>query len=755
MRKVLIIATSPKTRGGITSLLKLVRRSVLWDKYRCFWLSTHRDAPGIVKMAYFIRAILLYPFLLPFFDVVHINFSVGFSLTRKYVFFKIARVFCKTTVIHLHCGSQLEHLWNRKYDYMFKHSDRALVLSQGIKDVILRKIGAEYSEKITVLYNPCPKICINRDNDSHNILFLGRLVKEKGYRELLEAFSSVHKRHPDWTLTICGTGEMEKAKSLGRKYGCEEAVSFPGWVSDEEKEGFLSSSSILCLPSYEEGFPISILEAWSAGVPVIASSVGAIPELLQDGDNGLLVQPRDALSLENAIEKLVSEPALRQTLSENARHMAETELSEREFILKLDRIYAEKMKIGILSHNYAAKRLFLNKVEGAVYKDIRPLNWFLWKNVHLWFLRAIHKLKMSPEEIVAKLFYDYKAMLPTGCDILHFFNCINHGSNVPWVVSVESGVPWSIGVTRAVESRDADLSGLKNDPYVCERIKNLASDNCLALLPLSSCSYDIQMEILKQFPEYEEKIRLKTYTLHPAQELKVKDVGEKGLSWSNDEEFIFIYVGKNYFRKGGRESVEVLAELHKKYNNFKLILISAMEPDESRYMRTAHDEEDARKLIAKSADWIEFHEGLPNELVLEKLKKAHVCLLPTWMDTYAYSVLESQACGTPLITTAQRALNETNNESVGWLIEVPVNRLNNPLHLTRQQQDIFSRKLSEGLYEKCEYVLTHREEVKLKSMACLERIAALHDPDDYARKLKLVYDGKVKELIQAGQARRA
>lgn len=57
------------------------------------------------------------------------------------------------------------------------------------------------------------------------------------------------------------------------------------------------------------------------------------------------------------------------------------------------------------------------------------------------------------------------------------------------------------------------------------------------------------------------------------------------------------------------------------------------------------------------------------------------------MDTYAYSVLESQACGTPLITTAQRALNETNSEDVGWLIEVPVNKLNNPLHYNSELQE--------------------------------------------------------------------
>lgn len=408
----------------------------------------------------------------------------------------------------------------------------------------------------------------------------------------------------------------------------------------------------------------------------------------------------------------------------------------------------DKVKtIGVLSFNYAAQRLFLNKMTNAKYKDIRIANKYMWKNTHLWILHILHQLKMSPEEIVAKLFYDYEELWPIGCDIFHFFNCINHTPKTSWVLSVESGVPWTIEITRAVEKENVDLSQIKNNSHIIECIKALANPKCLALLPLCNCSYRIQMEILKQFPAYENVIKAKTYTLHPPQQLIINDLKEKGLTWDDNEEFIFFYVGKNFYRKGGRESVSVLANLRKKYNNFRLVLISALEPDESRYMRSTNDEIQIRKMIAANADWIDFYQGLPNDQVLRKLKKAHVCLLPTWMDTYAYSVLESQACGTPLITTAQRALNETNSEDVGWLIEVPVNKLNNPLHYNSELQEKFSSMLLQGLQEKCEYVLTHRQEVKQKSFACLERIRKFHDPRDYAKKLELIYQGKVSELI--------
>lgn len=403
------------------------------------------------------------------------------------------------------------------------------------------------------------------------------------------------------------------------------------------------------------------------------------------------------------------------------------------------------MKIGILSKNYAAQRLFLDKLPECQYKDVRFYNWCLWKNAYLWLLKAFGKLKMSPEEMVAKLFYDFQTIIPTGCDVFHFFNCINLGMHSKWVISVESGVPWPVSVTRCVESENADLSSIAQDKYVERRIKALANPNCLGLLALSHCTENIQREIIKQFPQYESIIAKKMIILLPPQKLVINDVKEKKVTWNEEEPLTFIYVGSDFYRKGGRETVLVLSELHKRYS-FKLILISSMAVDEKRYMRTENDEKESKCLIERNKDWIEYYDRLPNTEVLEKMKKAHVCLLPTWMDTFAYSVLEAQACGTPVISTSLRALTEINNENVGWLIDVPVNRLNNPLHLTKEQQDIFSEKLLNGLYDKVEYVLQHREEIKDKAMKCLVKIKDYHSPQKYEEKLRMVYQGRISEI---------
>lgn len=403
------------------------------------------------------------------------------------------------------------------------------------------------------------------------------------------------------------------------------------------------------------------------------------------------------------------------------------------------------MKIGILSKNYAAKRLFLNKLPNATYKDIRFYNYYLWRNAHLWFLRTIGKLKMSPEEQASKLFYDYRAILPTGCDLYHFFNTINYSKKTPWVVGVESGVPWPLEVIRCVESPYADLSSIKNNQYVRRALHYLSLPNCRGLLALSECSRNIQLEILNQFPEYKAKIEKKLITLYPPQDLIVKSITDKINHTKKSNDFTFIYVGRDYFRKGGRETVQVLTELRKKYN-FRLILISDLRVDEVKYLRTDHDIEDAKKLINDNLSWIEYHEFLPNNEVIEKIKQSDVALLPTWMDTYGYSVIECQACGTPVISTSLRALTETNDNSVGWLIKVPVNRLNNPIHNTRKEQDLFYDVLSKGLYETLEYVLLHKDEITEKSQKCLERIEKYHNPERYSKCLDLIYNNKISVL---------
>lgn len=399
------------------------------------------------------------------------------------------------------------------------------------------------------------------------------------------------------------------------------------------------------------------------------------------------------------------------------------------------------MKIGITSRNYAAKRLILGKIKNAKYKNVSFLNYYLWRNAHLLFLRAIGKLNMTPEEQASKLFYEFKMLFYKNYDILHFFNTINYSFKNPWVISVESGVPWTLEVIRCIEKAKIDLSSLKENPEVLKALKYLAAPNCRALLALSECSRNIQLEILKQFPKYEKAIAKKLITLQPPQELIVNSLEEKQVDFSA-KQLKFIFVGRDFFRKGGGETINTLSRLKDEFD-FKLIIISDLRIDEPKYLLNENEIEKTKNIIETNSSWIEYHSLLTNDQVLQFIKEAHVALLPTLMDTYGYSILECQACGCPVISSSLRALTEINDDRVGWLIDVPVNRLNNPVHNTKEEIHLFRDKLETGLYNSLYHVLTHREEIKIKAKNCIERIRNNYDSKNYCEQLLKAYCGNI------------
>ncbi|MFP4170067.1 MAG: glycosyltransferase family 4 protein [Methanomassiliicoccales archaeon] len=154
------------------------------------------------------------------------------------------------------------------------------------------------------------------DGEEDFLLFLGRLVSLKGLHILIESMRLVDSR-----LIIAGSGPEERR--LGRlvvKHGLEDRVELKGRVSEEEKERLLSSCKMFVLPSLSEAYGIAAAEAMAYGKPVVASSVGGLPEVV--GDAGVLVPPRDPGSLARAIRELQDDPDLRHRLGRRARERA-------------------------------------------------------------------------------------------------------------------------------------------------------------------------------------------------------------------------------------------------------------------------------------------------------------------------------------------------------------------------------------------------------------------------------------------------
>jgi glycosyltransferase involved in cell wall biosynthesis len=159
------------------------------------------------------------------------------------------------------------------------------------------------------------------------ILFAGGLIPRKGYADLITAFHNLGDEATGWTLLLAGDGEMTKAANLARELGIADRVVLPGWVSGEDKEQLFASASVFCLPSYAEGFPMAILDAWSGSLPVIATPVGGIPDWIVDGENGLLFTPGDVFALTDCLRRLIREPELRNRLGDEGCRTAKTHFS--------------------------------------------------------------------------------------------------------------------------------------------------------------------------------------------------------------------------------------------------------------------------------------------------------------------------------------------------------------------------------------------------------------------------------------------
>lgn len=338
MNKVLVVATSKKTRGGITAVLKLYEQSRMWQQYHCRWVGTHRDGGMARKFFYLVKGLSQYLVLLPFYDIVHFHLGMRPSAMRKYPFFKLAKLFGKKTVVHLHLGTQIDEVWNANYQNMFEKSDCGILLSERLKSTVQDHIGN--SSKLQVVYNPCPIITDTTTYRKQNqILFSGTLYEGKGYMDLINAFAKIAPQHPDWKIVLAGNGEVEQARATALKLGIEKQVELLGWVSGDAKHRAFCEAKALCLPSYAEGFPMAVLDAWAYGLPVITTPVGGIPDVAVDGENMLLFNPGDIESLATKLEMIITDEMLRNKLAVSSVKMAAERFNLNTITAKVAEIY--------------------------------------------------------------------------------------------------------------------------------------------------------------------------------------------------------------------------------------------------------------------------------------------------------------------------------------------------------------------------------------------------------------------------------
>lgn len=315
-------------------MVKAHEQGEQWKKYHCKWIETHRDNGLLMKFLMVVPAFIKYVFLLPFYDLVHIHTSEPPSALRKVVFMWWAKMWRKKTIVHFHSFSPETTIRSRfacLYRYLFGKADRVVVLSEYWKREVKKEVP---SAKVDVIYNPClaeVKVlaagCVEYKGASpkiHSILYAGTVNQRKGYADMVKAFAKIAKNHPDWQIVFAGNGEIEHGKALAESLGISNQTKWLGWIRGEEKDKAFREAMIFCLPSYAEGFPMSVLDAWSYGLPVITTPVGGIPDVAKDGENMLLFTPGDVAALAECMERMISDKELRDRISraslEFARH---------------------------------------------------------------------------------------------------------------------------------------------------------------------------------------------------------------------------------------------------------------------------------------------------------------------------------------------------------------------------------------------------------------------------------------------------
>ena len=153
-----------------------------------------------------------------------------------------------------------------------------------------------------------------------HVAFIGRLDAVKGVPLLLEAFARVLPRHPAARLTIAGDGPARAGlEARTRDLGLTQAVTFAGYLDEAGVAGLLGRADLLALPSFAEGLPVVLMEAMASRIPVIATQVAGVPELVQDGVSGFIVPPGDVDSLTDRLERLFADPALCARMGEAGR----------------------------------------------------------------------------------------------------------------------------------------------------------------------------------------------------------------------------------------------------------------------------------------------------------------------------------------------------------------------------------------------------------------------------------------------------
>ena len=351
-----MIGPSFGSKGGIASVVSAYQKAGLFDKWPIIYLCTHVEGTKLKKLLAVTIALCKFISLIlrGRVGLVHVHVPRRTAFWRKSIFILFSYLVRKPVLMHMHSGGFPEFYHNecgptRRWlvRFVLDRADKIIVLSsqwQKLLEDITENRRLIIVPNFIVLPDSADGVFDRPSSggtDSNYIFYLGRLTEEKGFFDLLEALALVKRRFSDVKL-LCG-GEIvdDGVVSCIKHHDLSKNVELLGWVDGRQKWSLIRRAMIFVFPSRAEGMPMSVIEAMSQGVPVVATRVGGVPEVISTGVDGLLVEVGDVKSIADAIEYLISQESIRLELGARARDSVLGKFTAGAALPKLENLYQE------------------------------------------------------------------------------------------------------------------------------------------------------------------------------------------------------------------------------------------------------------------------------------------------------------------------------------------------------------------------------------------------------------------------------
>lgn len=230
-----------------------------------------------------------------------------------------------------------------------QRADFVVCISHFARSQLMALVPEQHWSKISIVrcgVDPAVFEPVRREAkaDATEILCIGRLVAVKGQALVIEAVSTLSSRGLDARATIVGAGPTrDRLEALAAKLGVGDRIAFTGAVGQDRIRELYAAADVFCLPSFAEGVPVVLMEAMAMEVPVVTSRIMGIPELVEDGVNGLLIAPGDVAGLDAALERLARDPAERRRLGEAGRSKIVAEYALDTSVERLEQLFAANL----------------------------------------------------------------------------------------------------------------------------------------------------------------------------------------------------------------------------------------------------------------------------------------------------------------------------------------------------------------------------------------------------------------------------